>query len=193
MSDPELRDMARRSTRHPPGNGAVERNQGPAAPQGPNDSKTLSLRSAAAPAGTRRLCLPMISTACTPCTLNLGAGERRLQNINETEIGGIKEVSFVIEGEGAYSRLKFESGVHRVQRVPDTEASGRIHTSTVTWPCCPSGGGRFRDQPADLQIDTFRSLRRSRPCTVNKTESAIRITHLPTARWWNARMSAASI
>ena len=100
--------------------------------------------------------------------------------INETELGGIKEVSFVIEGEGAYSRMKFESGVHRVQRVPDTEASGRIHTSTVTVAVLPEMEEvDFVINPADLQIDTFRSSGAGGQ-HVNKTESAIRITHIPT-------------
>ena len=103
-----------------------------------------------------------------------------IANINETEIGGIKEVSFVIEGEGAYSRFKFESGVHRVQRVPDTEASGRIHTSTVTVAVLPEiEEVDFAINPADLQIDTFRSSGAGGQ-HVNKTESAIRITHIPT-------------
>jgi peptide chain release factor 1 len=103
-----------------------------------------------------------------------------IANINETEIGGIKEVSFVIEGDGAYSRLKFESGVHRVQRVPDTEASGRIHTSTVTVAVLPEiDEVDFEINPTDLQIDTFRSSGAGGQ-HVNKTESAIRITHLPT-------------
>ncbi|MDR0951527.1 MAG: peptide chain release factor 1 [Oscillospiraceae bacterium] len=103
-----------------------------------------------------------------------------IANINETEIGGIKEISFVIEGAGAYSRLKFESGVHRVQRVPDTEASGRIHTSTVTVAVLPEMDELdFQISPADLQIDTFRSSGAGGQ-HVNKTESAIRITHLPT-------------
>lgn len=103
-----------------------------------------------------------------------------IANINETGIGGIKEVSFVIEGEGAYSRLKFESGVHRVQRVPDTEASGRIHTSTVTVAVLPEMDEvDFAINPADLQIDTYRSSGAGGQ-HVNKTESAIRITHLPT-------------
>ncbi|MGI6577319.1 MAG: peptide chain release factor 1 [Eubacteriales bacterium] len=101
-------------------------------------------------------------------------------NINETELGGIKEISFIIEGTGAYSRLKFESGVHRVQRVPDTEASGRIHTSTVTVAVLPEVEEVEVDiNPADLQIDTFRSGGAGGQ-HVNKTESAIRITHLPT-------------
>ena len=103
-----------------------------------------------------------------------------IASINETELGGIKEVSFVIEGDGAYSRLKFESGVHRVQRVPETEASGRIHTSTVTVAVLPEMEEvDFEINPADLQIDTFRSSGAGGQ-HVNKTESAIRITHLPT-------------
>ncbi|MDR0445983.1 MAG: peptide chain release factor 1 [Oscillospiraceae bacterium] len=101
-------------------------------------------------------------------------------NINETELGGIKEVSFIIEGRGAYSRLKFESGVHRVQRVPDTESSGRIHTSTVTVAVLPEMDEvDLEINPVDLQIDTFRSSGAGGQ-HVNKTESAIRITHLPT-------------
>ncbi|MGE4353929.1 MAG: peptide chain release factor 1 [Oscillospiraceae bacterium] len=103
-----------------------------------------------------------------------------IANINETEIGGIKEVSFIIIGEGAYSRLKFESGVHRVQRVPETETSGRIHTSTVTVAVLPEMDEvEFEINPTDLQIDTFRSSGAGGQ-HVNKTESAIRITHLPT-------------
>lgn len=76
-------------------------------------------------------------------------------NLNATELGGIKEISFSIEGEGAYSRLKFESGVHRVQRVPETESSGRIHTSTVTVAVLPEAEEvEFEINPTDLQIDT---------------------------------------
>lgn len=101
-------------------------------------------------------------------------------NINETELGGIKEVSFMIEGDGAYSRFKYESGVHRVQRVPETETSGRIHTSTVTVAVLPEAEEvDFEINPADLQIDTYRSGGAGGQ-HVNKTESAIRITHIPT-------------
>ncbi len=99
---------------------------------------------------------------------------------NPTELGGFKEVSFMIEGEGAYSKLKYESGVHRVQRVPETEASGRIHTSTVTVAVLPEVEDVEVDiNPADLQIDTYRSGGAGGQ-HVNKTESAIRITHIPT-------------
>ncbi len=101
-------------------------------------------------------------------------------SVSETELGGVKEICFIIEGEGAYSRMKFESGVHRVQRVPDTEASGRIHTSTVTVAVLPEAEEvEFEINPSDLQIDTFRSSGAGGQ-HVNKTESAIRITHLPT-------------
>ena len=99
---------------------------------------------------------------------------------NETELGGFKEISFMITGYGAYSRLKFESGVHRVQRVPETESMGRIHTSTVTVAVLPEAEEvDVQINPADLQIDTFRSSGAGGQ-KVNKTESAIRITHLPT-------------
>ena len=100
--------------------------------------------------------------------------------MNETELGGIKEVSFMIEGDGAYSRFKYESGVHRVQRVPETETSGRIHTSTVTVAVLPEAEEvDLEINPADLQIDTYRSGGAGGQ-HVNKTESAIRITHIPT-------------
>ena len=103
-----------------------------------------------------------------------------LVNVNETELGGIKEVSFLVEGEGAWSRLKFESGGHRVQRVPVTESSGRIQTSAATVAVLPEAEEvDFAINPADLQIDTFRSSGAGGQ-HVNKTESAIRITHLPT-------------
>ena len=99
---------------------------------------------------------------------------------NETEVGGFKEISFMISGEGAYSRFKFESGVHRVQRVPETESQGRIHTSTVTVAVLPEAEDvDVQINPADLQIDTFRSSGAGGQ-HINKTESAIRITHLPT-------------
>ena len=103
-----------------------------------------------------------------------------LIDINETGIGGIKEVSFMIKGKGAYSRLKFESGVHRVQRVPETEASGRIHTSTVTVAVLPEVEDvEVEINQNDLRIDTYRSSGAGGQ-HVNKTSSAIRITHIPT-------------
>lgn len=103
-----------------------------------------------------------------------------IASINETELGGVKDCSAVIEGDGAWSRLKFESGVHRVQRVPETETQGRIHTSTVTVAVLPEAEEvEFEINPTDLQIDTFRSSGAGGQ-HINKTESAIRITHIPT-------------
>jgi len=103
-----------------------------------------------------------------------------IANINETELGGIKEISFIVEGQGAYSRLKFEAGGHRVQRVPTTESGGRIHTSAATVAVLPEVGEvDFSLDMNDLKIDTYRSSGAGGQ-HVNKTESAIRITHLPT-------------
>ncbi len=99
---------------------------------------------------------------------------------NDTELGGFKEISFTVSGEGAYSRFKFESGVHRVQRVPETESQGRIHTSTATVAVLPEAEEvDVEINPVDLQVDTFRSGGAGGQ-HINKTESAIRITHIPT-------------
>ena len=99
---------------------------------------------------------------------------------NLTELGGVKEVVATVEGSGAYSRLKFEAGTHRVQRVPETESSGRIQTSAATVAVMPEAEEvEFTIDPKDLQIDTYRSSGAGGQ-HVNKTESAIRITHLPT-------------
>lgn len=101
-------------------------------------------------------------------------------NANETELGGYKEISFMIEGEGAYSRFKYESGVHRVQRVPETESQGRVHTSTTTVAVLPEAEDvELEIDPKDLKTDTFRSSGAGGQ-HINKTSSAIRITHLPT-------------
>ncbi len=99
---------------------------------------------------------------------------------NETGLGGYKEISFSVDGDGAYSRFKFESGVHRVQRVPETESQGRIHTSTTTVAVLPEADEvDFDLNEKDLQIDTFRSSGAGGQ-HINKTSSAIRITHIPT-------------
>ena len=99
---------------------------------------------------------------------------------NVTDLGGVKEVSFLVKGNGAYSKLKFESGVHRVQRVPETESQGRVHTSTATVAVLPEAEDvEVQIDEKDLKIDRFRSGGAGGQ-HVNKTESAIRITHLPT-------------
>ena len=100
-------------------------------------------------------------------------------SLNETELGGFKEVSFTIDGDGAYSRLRFESGVHRVQRVPETETQGRIHTSTATVAVLPEADEvELEIDPKDLKIDTFRSSGAGGQ-HINKTSSAVRLIHKP--------------
>lgn len=103
-----------------------------------------------------------------------------LLNANETELGGFKEVSFMVEGDGAYSRFKFESGVHRVQRVPETESQGRIHTSTVTVAVLPEVEDvEVEINPADIVFESCKSSGAGGQ-HINKTESAVRLTHKPT-------------
>lgn len=106
--------------------------------------------------------------------------KQEILNAQPTELGGFKEISFSIEGEGAYSRLKYESGVHRVQRVPETESQGRIHTSTVTVAVLVEADEvELEINPTDLKIDYFRASGAGGQ-HINKTESAVRITYLPT-------------
>ncbi len=103
-----------------------------------------------------------------------------LMNTNETGIGGLKEVVFMIKGNGAYSKLKYESGVHRVQRVPDTESSGRIHTSTATVAVLPEVDDvEVEINEKDIRFDVFRASGNGGQC-VNTTDSAVRLTHIPT-------------
>jgi peptide chain release factor 1 len=103
-----------------------------------------------------------------------------LMSANETDIGGFKEVVFMVRGQSAYSKLKYESGVHRVQRVPDTEASGRIHTSTATVAVLPEVDDvDVTINSNDVRIDVFRASGHGGQC-VNTTDSAVRITHLST-------------
>ena len=128
----------------------------------------------------KRHCLPGIFFRMYSMYADSKKWKIEVLNISEIGIGGIKEVTFMINGEGAYSRLKFESGVHRVQRVPETESSGRIHTSTVTVAVLPEVDDvEVEINPDDLEIDTYRSSGAGGQ-HINKTESAIRITHKPT-------------
>ena len=106
--------------------------------------------------------------------------EMELLNLNETELGGTKEAVFAVNGRGAYNRLKYESGVHRVQRVPITESNGKIQSSTCTVAVLPEAEDvELQIDPKDLRIDVYRSTGHGGQC-VNTTDSAVRITHLPT-------------
>ena len=142
-------------------------------------SATSSSKSAPAPAATRPRCSPATCSACTSATPRGRAGPPRSSRATEGTKGGFKEIVAEIKGRGPFARLKFESGVHRVQRVPDTEAQGRIHTSAATVAVLPEVEDvDIEIKPDDLKIDTMRSQGAGGQ-HVNKTESAIRITHMP--------------
>lgn len=149
-------------------------------PQDPNDDKNVIVEIRGGAGGEEAALFANTLYRMYTMYAETKGWKTEILNANETELGGFKEVSFSIAGEGAFSRLKFESGVHRVQRVPETETSGRIHTSTVTVAVLPEVEDVEVDiNPTDLQVDTYRSSGAGGQ-HVNKTESAIRITHIPT-------------
>ena len=149
-------------------------------PKDPNDEKNVIVEIRAGAGGEEAALFCSVLYRMYTMYAETAGYTADLLNISETGLGGIKEVSFMLEGAGAYSRLKYESGVHRVQRVPETESGGRIHTSTVTVAVLPEAEDVEIDiNPADLKIDTFRASGAGGQ-HINKTSSAIRITHLPT-------------
>ncbi|MBQ4382532.1 MAG: peptide chain release factor 1 [Oscillospiraceae bacterium] len=182
LGDPEMRDMAREELESArlEAERAEEELKILLLPRDPNDDKNVIFEIRGGVGGDEAAMFAADLYRMYMMYAESRGWKTEIAGINETELGGIKEISFVVEGDGAYSRLKFESGVHRVQRVPETETSGRIHTSTVTVAVLPEVGEvEFHLDPAELQIDTFRSTGAGGQ-KVNKTESAIRITHLPT-------------
>ena len=182
LSDPELRALAQEELAG--AKGVMERLQEELKrlllPRDPNDDRNVILEVRAGIGGEEGALF-----AADLLRMYALYAERRGWNMelvyeNTTELGGVKEASATIEGQGAWSRLKFEAGTHRVQRVPETESSGRIQTSAATVAVMPEAEEvEFTIDPKDLQIDTFRSSGAGGQ-HVNKTESAIRITHLPT-------------
>ena len=149
-------------------------------PRDPNDDKNVIVEIRGGAGGEEAALFAGVLTRMYTMYAEARRWNIEIVNANETELGGYKEVSFMIEGDGAYSRLKYESGVHRVQRVPETESGGRIHTSTVTVAVLPEAEEvEFELDPNDLKIDTFRSSGAGGQ-HINKTSSAIRITHIPT-------------
>lgn len=149
-------------------------------PTDPNDEKNVIIEIRAGAGGEEAaLFAASLYRMYSMYSDNLGY-KTEVLNSNETGLGGIKELTMEVSGDGAYSRFKFESGVHRVQRVPETESGGRIHTSTVTVAVLPEAEEiDFHINMDDLQIDTYRASGAGGQ-HVNKTDSAIRITHIPT-------------
>ena len=182
MDDAELRELAQEEYAEPKARMAElsEKMKLLLLPKDPNDAKNVIMEIRGGVGGEEGMLFAadlfrMYSMYAESRGWRIG-----IANINETELGGIKEISFVVEGEGAYSRLKFEAGGHRVQRVPVTESGGRIHTSAATVAVLPEiEDVDFKLDMNDLKIDTYRSSGAGGQ-HVNKTESAIRITHLPT-------------
>ncbi len=149
-------------------------------PRDPNDDRNVIVEIRGGAGGDEAALFSAVLTRMYTMYAEQRGWKSEIINANETELGGYKEVSFVISGEGAYSRLKYESGVHRVQRVPETASQGRIHTSTVTVAVLPEAEDvEIEINPTDLKIDTYRSSGAGGQ-HVNTTDSAIRITHLPT-------------
>lgn len=149
-------------------------------PKDPNDDRNVIIEIRAGAGGEEAALFSSVLFRMYSMYAQQKRWESEILNVNETQLGGFKEISFMISGEGAYSKFKYESGVHRVQRVPDTEAQGRVHTSTVTVAVLPEAEDvEIEINPTDLQIDTYRAGGAGGQ-HVNKTESAIRITHIPT-------------
>jgi peptide chain release factor 1 len=181
-SDPELRELAREeidSAEHEE-DALVEQLRVQLLPRDPNDDKNVIVEIRAGTGGEEAALF-----AAELFRMYTRYAERRrwqseLISANETGIGGIREVIFEVRGQGAYSRLKYEGGVHRVQRVPETESSGRIHTSTATVAVLPEADEVEVDiDDKDLRIDVYRSQGPGGQ-SVNTTDSAVRITHIPT-------------
>lgn len=182
LSDPELRELAQEelSAAKAELERLTEELKRLLLPKDPNDDKNVILEIRAGIGGEEGALFAADLLRMYTMYAERKGWTLSIVNENGTELGGVKEVSAEVEGAGAWSRLKFEAGTHRVQRVPETESSGRIQTSAATVAVMPEAEEvEFTIDPKDLQIDTFRSSGAGGQ-HVNKTESAIRITHLPT-------------
>jgi peptide chain release factor 1 len=181
-AEPELRELARQDLERLQGERERLVREGGELlrPRDPNDERDVVVEIRAAEGGAEAGLWAADLMRMYLKYAELKHWKAEMLGTNATEIGGIREVSFEIRGRGAYSRLKFESGVHRVQRVPVTEASGRIHTSTATVAVMPEPDEVEVDiKDEDLRIDVFRSSGHGGQ-SVNTTDSAVRITHIPT-------------
>ena len=182
LSDPEMKEMAQEELESAKETIAQleEELKVLLLPRDPNDSRNVVMEIRGGVGGEEAMLFAADLFRMYTMYVESRGWRLEVVNANETELGGIKEIEFMVEGEGAWSRLKFESGTHRVQRVPVTESSGRIQTSAATVAVLPEAEEvEFAIDPNDLKIDTFRSSGAGGQ-HINKTESAIRITHLPT-------------
>ena len=182
LADPEMAEMAREEKEE-------LREAIPAAqralqllllPQDPNDDRSVVMEIRAGAGGEEAALFGAMLLRMYQHYAERRGWRFELTDANMTELGGVKEATFMIAGRGAFRRLKFESGVHRVQRVPSTESYGRIHTSTATVAVLPEAEDvEVQVNPGDLRIDVYRSTGHGGQC-INTTDSAVRITHLPT-------------
>ncbi len=181
-ADGEIRDLARGEIERLEGEltGSEEKLKYLLLPRDPNDSRNIFLEIRAGTGGDEAALFAADLFRMYSHYADMKGWKIEVMSRNETGAGGFKEIIALIEGNGAYSRLKYESGVHRVQRVPETEAQGRIHTSAVTVAILPEADQiDVQIDPNDLRIDTYRSTGHGGQ-SVNTTDSAVRITHLPT-------------
>ena len=149
-------------------------------PRDPNDDKNVMVEIRSGAGGEEAALFAAVLYRMYSMYAESAGFKISLMNANETELGGFREVTFMIEGDGAYSRFKFESGVHRVQRVPETESQGRIQTSTATVAVLPEAEDvEIEINPADIIVESCKSSGAGGQ-HINKTESAVRITHKPT-------------
>ena len=182
LSDAELRDMAQEELRQAKADKErlYEELRVLLLPRDPNDGKNVIMELRGGVGGEESALFAADLYRMYSMYAEKHGWKIELLNYNDTELGGVKEADFILNGAGAWSRLKFESGVHRVQRVPETESGGRVHTSTATVAVMPQAEEvDFALDLKDLRIDTFRSSGAGGQ-HINKTSSAIRVTHIPT-------------